>query len=564
MIERLLIKNYAIIDSLEIELGDGFSVFTGETGAGKSIIIGALSLLMGEKGDSSSIRTGEDKALIEAEIIVKSGDVAKKLRDLNFDMNGSIILRREVAPGNKGRIFINGLQEPVSRLEELGEWLLDIHGQHDHQLLLSQKVHLDILDNYGRLERGEIQQTFQLLQIKFDEKAELELDEAKLQEEKAFWEQAVKDIGGAGLHNDEEEELKEALKKMENSENLELAFSTARGILYDEELSVSGRLARAISSLRDITGLDKRYGELLEILEDSQTKLNESVKLISEFRGELDFDQKVMENTIDRLELIKDFKRKYRKNSIAELLQYMNECSEKLVKFENRAAELLTLNKEIEKIKNELIEMSVNLSRKRQDVAKELAGKVKTELSFLGMEKAEFLVDIKYVKEESSPFIINGIPIKIQETGMDRVEFFISSNPGEDPKPLKKVASGGEISRIMLSLKSVFAQSDMIETLVFDEIDSGIGGVTANNVAEKMRKIAEDKQVIVITHLPQIASKAKNHYQISKYVKDDKTFTTIEKITGEKRVDEITRMLGGETDKSRAHAMEMLSNYEGY
>ena len=562
MIERLFIKNYAIIDSLEIELDDGFNVFTGETGAGKSIIIGALSLLMGEKGDITSIRTGEEKALIEATINVKSSDVASKLRDLNIEINGNLILRREIATGNKGRVFVNGLQESVSRLEELGEWLLDIHGQHDHQLLLSQKVHLDILDGYGVLhnELDELKATFNLIQKKFSEKKELEQDEAKLQEEKIYWEQAVKDIEKAGLRCEEEEELSMDLKKMENSENLDIAFSSARGFLYDEEMSVTARLARAIISLRDISGLDKRYGELMEILEDSQAKLNESVNLISEFRGELDFDQKVMEDTIDRIELIKDIKRKYHKNSITELLQYMNECSEKLIKFENRSAELERLNKEIDKIRDELIEKSVNLSKKRQEIAKELSDKVKDEMSFLGMEKAEFIVDIKYIREEGSPYIINGIPIKIQETGMDRVEFFISSNPGEEPKPLKKVASGGEISRIMLSLKSVFAQSDMIETLIFDEIDVGIGGVTANHVAEKMRKIGEDKQVIVITHLPQIASKAKSHYQISKYVKDDKTFTRIEKLEGEKRVEEIIRKLGGETDKSRAHAIEMLTN----
>ncbi|MGA2142469.1 MAG: DNA repair protein RecN, partial [Brevinematales bacterium] len=478
------------------------------------------------------------------------------------ETGGDINLRREVAPGNKGRVFINGLQEPVSKLEELGEWLLDIHGQHDHQLLLSQKVHLDILDSYGKLhnERGELQKTYLLMSKKSEERDLLLQDEAKLQEEKTYWEQAVKDIDGAGLHPGEEEELSQALKKMENSERLELAFSSAHGLLYDEETSVSAELARCIMMLKDISALDSRYGELLEILDDSQAKLNESVNLISGFRGELDFDQKVMEDTIDRIELIKDFKRKYRKNTIAELMAYMDECSEKLIRFENRSAELEKLNKEIELIKDELIEKSGNLSKKRQSVALDLSAKVKAELSFLGMEKAEFVVDIKYVKDEASPYVINGIPIRIQETGMDRVEFFISSNPGEDPKPLKKVASGGEISRIMLSLKSVFAESDMIETLVFDEIDVGIGGVTANHVAEKMKKIARDKQVIVITHLPQIAARAENHYQISKFVKDDKTFTKIEKLDGERRVDEITRMLGGESDKSRAHAMEMLSN----
>ncbi len=560
MIERLFIKNYAIIDSLELELGSGFSVFTGETGAGKSIIVGALSLLLGEKGDTSLIRTGEEKAMIEAEISVQNGEVTRKLQEMHLEKAGNIILRREVAPGNKGRVFINGLQEPVNRLEEIGEWLVDIHGQHDHQLLLSQKIHLDILDSYGGLykDRESVREIFLFLLKKFDEKKELEQDEKKLFEEKIFWETAVKEIEGARLQKDEEEELSGSLKKMENAEKIDRSFTSARGVLYDEELSVSSRLSRALVSLKDIIPLDKRYEELNEILEDAQAKINESVNLISDYQGGLEFDQKVLEDTIERMELIKDLKRKYRRNSIEELLEYSKDCGSKLARFENRTAELEKLNKEIEKIKAELIDKSMRLSKRRQETAKQLSQKVKAELAFLGMEKAEFVVDIKYVKEEASSIIINNIPIKAGETGIDRVEFFISSNPGEEPKPLKKVASGGEISRIMLALKSIFAQSDMIETLIFDEIDVGIGGITANHVAEKMQNIGHDKQVIVITHLPQIAAKAKNHFYISKYVKDGKTFTTVEKIEGGKRVEEITRMLGGETEKSRAHAKEML------
>jgi len=560
MLQRLFIKNYAIIDSLELELGEGFNVFTGETGAGKSIIVGALSLLLGERGDLSSIRTGEEKAIVEGEIHIKSPEVRKKLKEMQLDHPDSLLIRRELAPANKSRVFINGLQEPINKLEEVGEWLVDIHGQHDHQLLLNQKVHMDILDSYGKLEkeREKVGEIYSKLMKKIDEKKILEQDEKKLEEEKLFWENAVKEIKGALLQEGEEEELAEELKRMENAEKINQSFASAKNLLYEDELAVSSRLTRSLTFLKDVSELDKRYSELIDILEDALAKVNESVNLISDYQGELDFDEKTMEETIDRMELIKDYKRKYRKNSIRELNQYAEECERNLSRFENRLQELEKIEKEIEDLKQSFITYSMNLSKKRQEIAGLLSNRVKAELAFLGMDKAEFVVDFKYVKEEDSPIIINNIPIKATPSGIDRVEFFISSNPGEEPKPLKKVASGGEISRIMLALKSIFAQSDLVETLVFDEIDVGIGGLTANNVAQKMQDIAKEKQVVVITHLSQIAAKAHHHFYISKYVKDGKTFTRVEKIKGEKRIEEITRMLGGDTEKSRAHAKEML------
>ncbi len=560
MIERLSIKNYAIIDALEIEFGRGFSVFTGETGAGKSIIVGALGLAIGDKGDVSIIRTGEEKAVIEAEFSLKEKTVLQRLREFQIEEADSLIIRREIAQNGKSRIFINGMQEPLSKLEELGEWLVDIHGQHDHQLLLNQKIHIDILDSYGNHD-SEIEVVSSLygkLMKKMEDIRELELDEKKLQEEKIFWETGAQDIEKAKLQEGEEEELSDSLKRMENAEKISLSFTDAYILLYEDELSVSSRLSRAVSSIKDLSVYDKRYGELREILEDSSAKISEAIGLIADYRDELDFDQKTMEETIDRLELIKDLKRKYKMNSIEELVLYGSECREKLLRFENRAEELAKSIKEREEIKAELVEKVLQLSRKRQETAKELSLKVKKELSFLGMEKADFIVDIKYVKEENSPVIINNIPIRISASGIDRVEFLISSNPGEEPKPLKKVASGGEISRVMLSLKSILSESDSIETLIFDEIDVGIGGLTANNVAVKMKEISKNRQTVVITHLPQIAGQAESHYYISKYVKEGKTFTSVEKIEGKQRVDEIARMLGGETETALAHAREML------
>lgn len=564
MIERLLIKNYAIIDQLELELGQGFYAFTGETGAGKSIIIGALGLLLGEKGDSSMVRTGEERAIIEAEFSVSHPQLKDKLKAIEIDAQDSIIVRRELSTTGKNRVFINGLQEPLAKLEELGEWLVDIHGQHDHQLLLQQKVHLDILDSYGKLnaEKETLAQGFAVFQRLLEELGELKQDEAKLQEEKTFWETAVVELEGAGLYAGEEEELAESLKRMENAEKINRSFDAAYTLLYEDDNAVSDKLGRATMELKELAGYDQRYEELLSILEDAQAKVDECSHLVHSYRGELEFDSNTMEETIERLSTIRDCKRKYHKNSVQELIEYAATCKERLDRFENRAEEVEKLEKQIAEQKQVLLEAAMALSKKRQETAKSLAARVKSELAFLGMERAEFLADIKYVKDEASPFSFNSTPVKLTASGIDRVEFFISSNPGEEPRPLKKVASGGEISRVMLALKAIFAESDSVESMVFDEIDTGIGGLTANNVGVKMREIAEKRQLLVITHLPQIASRASKHLLIMKETDGSRTFTRLTELKGEARVEEIARMLGGESAASRNHAQEMLLEAE--
>ncbi len=561
MIQRLSVRNYAIIDHLELELGDGFNVFTGETGAGKSIVIGALGLLLGDKGDTTMIRTGEDKAVVEGEFAVRDKTARARVKEILFDDPETVIIRRELSHGGKGRIFINGLQEPLSKLEALGEWLVDVHGQHDHQLLLNQKVHLDILDSYGSLkpDREKVGQIFQRLTAKTRELGELEQDEKKLSEEKTYWETAVQDIENAGFSPQEEDELSLSLRKMENAEKIYAAFSEAHDLLYADERSVSVKLLKSAQLLREHAPVDRRYEELCEILDDASAKVDESAKLLADYREELDFDSKTMEETIDRLEFIKDLKRKYRKNSVEELLQYARDCRDRLSKFANRTEEVRLLKEEILALKDGLVRESLALSQKRQDTGRELALKIRSELSYLGMEKAEVAADVKYVKDEDSPIRINDIPIRVSETGIDRVEFLISSNAGEELKPLKKVASGGEISRVMLALKSIFAAADSIETLIFDEIDVGIGGLTANNVGVKLNALAAGRQIVVITHLPQIASRARNHFLISKWTDQGKTFTKVGRISGRERVEEIARMLGGDSEKAREHAKEMLA-----
>lgn len=563
MITRLFIQNYAIIDKLELEFEEGFSVFTGETGAGKSILVGAINLLLGEKGDSSIVRSGEEKAIIEGEFLIKDRDIKEKIKSYSVDVESSLIIRREISiHQGKNRVFINGFQEPISKLEEIGQWLIDIHGQHDHQLLLQQKVHQDILDSYGNL-HGDIkivENLYKRLMESLNLLKELEQDQNRLEADRVFMELAVKEIQDANFYEEEEEELTESLKKMENAQNISLSLTNARDLIYNNEKSATISLSRAITSISSIESFDPKYTELRQILDDALTKVEESGRLLSDYLKELDFDEDTLEKTIERLELIKDLKRKYKKNTIAELIQYAEECKRKLSFLDNKSGEIQKLNEEIENLKKELTSKSIDLSRKRQLVSTELAKKIKEELKFLGMEKADFIVDIKYVKDESSPIILNGIPVRVNETGIDRVEFLISTNPGEEPKPLKKVASGGEISRVMLALKSIFAKSDPVETLIFDEIDVGIGGITANNVGLKMKEISKEKQLFVITHLPQIASKADFHYFISKSVEGNKTFAKARLLTKEERAGEIARMLGGETEIALKHAKEMLSN----
>jgi len=364
---------------------------------------------------------------------------------------------------------------------------------------------------------------------------------------------------GAKLADGEEEELSEQLKRMEHAEQIQTALNGAYGKLYGEELSVSGRLAKSQGDLNSVSGIDPKYAELAEILENVSAQVGEAVKLISEYMDEVDYDTGKMDGLTDRLELIKDLKRKYRKQTIAELNAYCEECTAKLGRFENRAAEIEKIDKEIAEVKLRLIDSCLELSRKRQDAGKKLALAVKTELAFLGMEKSEFITGISYIKDDASPIRINDRAVKAGPAGIDYVEFMISPNPGEEPKPLRKIASGGEISRIMLALKSILAGNDSIETLIFDEIDVGIGGVTANHVAEKIRELARSRQLIVITHLPQIAAKSDAHYYVTKDVREGKTFTQVRRLDGAERVNEVARMLGGETDTSKAHAREMLA-----
>lgn len=561
MLERISIKNYAIIDNLTLEFHQGFSVFTGETGAGKSVLIGALGLLLGGRSDSSMIRMNAEQMTVEGEFTIKEAEILQLLKDLQIDDPSTLIIRREIYQQGKNRVFINGNQEPLSRLEEIGNHLADMHGQHDHQLLLNKKVHGDVLDSFAGIlpQQEEFAKIYRYALDKLEEKSLLENNAQKLKSETDFYLNAYQEITDAKLKENEDSELELELSQLQNKEKIAEALHLAHQGIYAAEINATQILEDAHRSMQNISVFAKKYDELTDIINDALVKSKESGHLLSSYLDDIDFSSNIMDEILDRIALIKELKRKYQKNSIIELIQFSQECHLLIDKVENLDEELEKLSKEYETSLATLKKEALYLSQIRQQASQEMQQKIEQELSFLGMESAKFEVKITYAKQESSFFILNDTPVYVSEKGIDRVEFMIATNAGEGPKPLVKIASGGEISRIMLSIKSALSKSDPVGTGVFDEIDAGIGGMIAHHVALKMQEIAKLRQIFCITHLAQIAAKAEFHYQVRKESDGINTYTKVVQLSQEERVKEIARMLGGEGEHSESLAKEMLS-----
>ncbi|MGL4560922.1 MAG: DNA repair protein RecN [Brevinema sp.] len=560
MLERISIKNYAVIDNLDINFKDGFSVFTGETGAGKSVLIGALGLLLGSRSDFSMIRSGEERMIVEGEFTIKTPELKKFLTDLNISETDTLIIKREIHQHGKSRVFINSSQETLALLEQIGVRLADMHGQHDHQLLLNKNIHGDILDSFASLE-NEVKvfdSLYHKTLAKKEEKELLEANAQSLKQEKTFYLNAHQEISHAKIQSQEFEELELELSRMQNHEKIFSALKKAHEGIYTSEINATQILEDAQKSLAMISSYAPKYAEVSQMMDDALVQTRETAHLLSSYLEEMDFDPADMDMVLDRIALIKELQRKYQKNSIEELLTFGSQCEALLDKVDNLDEELSRLSREYEALIVQLRDNALALSKLRQQAAIEFSKKIEDELSFLQMSSV-FEVKISYAKKEDSFLTINGTPLLVSAKGIDRIEFMISPNIGEEPKPLAKIASGGEISRIMLSLKAVLAANDPVETGIFDEIDAGIGGMTAHNVAIKMQEIAKLRQIFCITHLAQIASKADYHYHVKKENDGNRTFTTITYLSHEERIKEIARMLGGEGEHSELLAKEMLS-----
>lgn len=551
MLRSLHVKNLALIRETEVEFGEGLNILTGETGAGKSLLIGSVNLALGGKFEKDMLRRGEESGLVELVFDCEDEKLAEKLESMDLEPaeDGTVILSRKLSAG-KSICRINGETVTAKQVKELSELLIDIHGQHEHQSLLQKRKHMEILDAYSGAEFAQCAANVASL---YHECASLEkkiaeetLDESSRSREQSLAEFEQKEIADASLQPGEDEELEAAYRKMANSrkiaENLAESYRLSGG---EEEDGAGSSLSRALRSLRSVTMYDPALEQMEEQLAEVESLLADYNHDVAEYMADLEFDEEDFRSTEERLNTINHLKGKYG-NSIEEILKYKEEKEAYLEKLADYDAYMQKLNAKWQEKKALLEEACAELSGIRQKNAQVLTQKLKDALINLNFLTVEFEIAVRPGQT-------------ITAKGYDDVEFMISTNPGENLKPLSQVASGGELSRIMLAIKTVLAGRDAIDTLIFDEIDTGISGRTAWKVAEQLSVLAGAHQVICITHLPQIAAMADVHFVIEKSSTDDRTITDIHKVSGTASLAELARLLGSDTltEAALSNAKEM-------
>ena len=535
MLKNIHVKSFALIDEVEINLASGLNVLTGETGAGKSIIIDAVNFALGQRVSKDVVRDDAEYAL--SELVFEINDDKTKERLNQFDIpldDNEVLIQRKITNG-KSTARINGETVTLSTLKLIAAGLIDIHGQHDNQSLLSKASQQNLLDTILSDELKELlirmKDTYVNLNNKISEYEQLNTKEAE--KEIAFLQYELNEIDSASLHEGEDEALESDYKKMNNSKRIADLVSGAHRITgYDSE-GAGSLIGRALSMIRQASSIDDDAKDLELILNDIDGLLNDFNRSIADYEMSLDFSDEDYKNTEDRLNLINSLKNKYGK-SIKEILDKRDEFEDELNRLLNADEYKSALLSEITSLKKEAYKLCKEISAIRKKGANKLSGEIADALLDLNFLDSKF--EIKVTSDEEN----------MKQSGYDDIEFFISTNPGEALKPLNQVASGGEMSRIMLAIKSVCA-NDSTATLIFDEIDTGISGRTAQKVSEKMSRIAKEHQVIVVTHLPQIAAMADTHFEISKSVNNGRTITSIETLSEEGKIKELARMLGGVT-----------------
>ena len=570
MLQELDIRNYALIDRLRIDFSPGLNILTGETGAGKSIIIGAMGLMLGERASTDVIRTGAEGASVRGTFEVPDDSQVNRIiseADLKDEEDSDMLLLfRELSRTGRSRCRINDQSATLSTLRDVGDHMIDIHGQHEHQTLFRQERHLDILDNFGGLKvhRQKVADAYARLQKLQAEYDRLVRDRDEKLREKGLLEFQLKELEDAKLEESEEEKL---LRERQILNNAELIFELASSIydlLYNSEESTLPPVLDTLKSIKtDLAKLhqiDAHLEETQSRFETAIYELEDIAEQMRDYRDGVEFDPRKLSEVEARLDLIYRLKQKYDVNSVAELLSYKDDVAGQLEELSLSSSRIDDVKQEIKNVIDQAREFALQLSQERQHHAERLKSLVERELDGLGMEKT--VLEVQVLQNEAEHGIIedNGKRFKLGPEGIDSVEFLISPNVGEELRPLTKIASGGEISRIMLAVKTVLARTDEINTMIFDEIDVGIGGRIAEVVGRKLKELAKARQVICITHLPQIASLADSHCRVEKKVVGDRTVVEAHILSDEERLKEIARMLAGEkiTDVTVAHAREMI------
>lgn len=562
MLVQLTISNFAIIGHLETYFTPGLNILSGETGAGKSIIINAVNLILGGRASSDLIRSGEEEARVEAVFeIPEDHAVNGLLSDLGFSRGRELMIRRTISREGRNRITINDCMATLQMLSRVGTMLISISGQHENQLLLRPENHLYLLDHFGGLSEDR-----KRLSDAFNSYQSLREDMKKLEKEIEAWDERQElarfqeqEIEMAQLFPGEDAELEQERRRLRHAEEVLQIVNDTYEILYERENAVVSALAHCLKGLERGAEVDKRLAGVKDALSNVRIELEEAAFDLRDFQGSIIVDPEMLERVEERIQLINRLKRKYG-STIEEILDFRDSLSKSVSSLEERRRELSEMGLRMEELIKRLHLRAIELSEKRREVAKHMEQAVEEELRLLDMAGTVFHVKFQGLESlKGDPRdLVSG---HLRSDGYDNLEFMLSPNVGEELKPLSRIASGGELSRIMLALKTILARTGSIETVVFDEVDSGIGGATAEVVGEKLRALARYHQVLCITHLPQIASKGNTHFLVRKEVVEGRTQTTIAKLKDEEeRVREIARLLGGKVVSRRAlaHAREML------
>lgn len=561
MLRELRIKNFILIEELALEFGDGLNILTGETGAGKSILIDAISGVLGEKMSTDMVRSGSDRAVIEGVFdLTNLPSVQTLLESAGIDSGQELILRRELFASGKGRCFANATQIPVSKMKEISDFLMDIHGQNEHQNIVRVSAHRELLDSFGKhqtlvSEIGTIHRELNALKESIES---FEMDEKEKARRTEYLSFSINEIDDAKLKKNEEEELKEEETILSNAEKIFSQINISSELLRGDD-GILPRLKKAEQSLSLVSEMDPQISQNVDSLRQAMYLLDDCTGFLRGYEANINFSPERINQVEERLSLIASLKKKYG-STIEEILQYAEKARTEL--------DAITTGEErIEKLKEEFKEklktakrVALELSERRVKAAQELEKNVMSELTDLNMAGTVFRVSIKREVDPNGEIECDSKRYVLYPHGLDRVEFLLAANQGESLHELRKVASGGEMSRVMLALKKVILSDDIVDSLIFDEVDTGISGKTAEIVGKKLKSLALTRQIFVVTHLPQIAAMSDVHFVVLKETTAERTQTKVKKLTRQEKIFEVARMLAGEqiTELSRKHAEEMV------
>ena len=561
MIKSLYIKDFALIDELEVQFENGLNIMTGQTGAGKSIIIGALNMILGERADTEVIRQGAKKAISEATIHVGKNEYLAELLDENaVEVSEELILRREIRQSGS-RAFINDTPVNISVLKKVGDQLVDLHGQHDHQMLLKDENHLGVIDQFESVEPA-----LEAYQTEYRKMAELQKElrdlkrrERELKEKTDLYQFQVKELEAAELDPHEEEELEEEMHLLDNAEDLDQKAAAIAEIGNGDDISLMEMLNTIKLHLEDMARIESEFDTYLEEVNTARISIQEAVQFAERYRNGIEFNPQRLESLRQRQSELNRLQKKYQR-SIPELISYYKDVKAELNVAENFDLEIERIQNKIDQQAEALKKAAVGLHEARENVGQQLSNEVVDSLKNLGIMNGQFVVDVAWRFSDKGWFELDEKQVECSSDGCDDVQFYISTNKGEEPKPLAKIASGGEVSRVMLSLKSILAKEHHLPVMIFDEIDTGISGNISEKVGREMRKLSEYCQIVAITHQPQIASQAHKHYRVEKMEEGDRTITKIVPLSDEEHIHEVASLMSGEeiTDSALTSAKELI------